>query len=118
MLGSNVALYELLAAGATGGHYIKTPSLEDLFASGSYSLGKNVFTVGGNIVSRFLADVRTGDDRYDAESKAGLTAKLITDTLGASILKGELSFGEPVLAPGIHLMSGMSGGDSKAIMGK
>jgi hypothetical protein len=106
LLGSNVALYEALLSKNTS-----VSSQNSLFGDGSFSLGRNVFEVGGNALSGFFTDGRTGDGRYDGNNTQDVF-KFLTDTLSSTFINGQLSFGEPVLAPGVHLMSGMTGGDT------
>ncbi|MCA9034378.1 MAG: DUF4347 domain-containing protein, partial [Planctomycetaceae bacterium] len=106
LLGSNVSIYEALLAQ-------KAPAISksSLFSDASFSLGKNVFSVGGNLLSTLFDDGRTGDGRFSGEGLADV-AKFVTDTLTNTLLSGELSFGEPTIAPGVHLMSGLTGGDT------
>ncbi|MCI0535951.1 MAG: hypothetical protein L0Z50_12065 [Verrucomicrobiales bacterium] len=107
LLGSNVSIYEAGLAKISG-----VSSVNDLFADASFSLGKNVFSVGGNLFGRAFEDVRTRDSRYDSDSNARDFAKFLFDTFLSTAINGSLSFGEPTVAPGFHLMSGMTGGDT------
>ena len=36
----------------------------------------------------------------------------LVDTFASTTINGQLSFGQPVFAPGIHVMSGLTGGDT------
>ena len=111
LLGSNVAIYESLLAKNSS-----ATSKNALFTDGSFSLGKNVFEVGGNLLSSLFGDDRTSDGRFGGSTGQDV-AKFITDMLTSSLLEGQLAFGEPVIAPGIHLMSGLTGGDTYKFSG-
>ena len=83
---------------------------------GSYSLGKNVFEVGGNLLAQELLGTSTGDKHDNGTAKQAAT-KFITDTITSTMINGNLSFGEPTIAPGLHVMSGMTGGDTYVFEG-
>ena len=108
LLGSNVSFVEAALAAAN----TTVTSPDKLFSDGSLSLGKNVFTVAGNSLAKLFGDERTGDGRYDGDSTALQDAtKLLTDTLVSTAIDGSFTIGEPTVALGLHLMSGMTGGD-------
>ncbi|MEI7702104.1 MAG: hypothetical protein WCK86_20070, partial [Planctomycetia bacterium] len=107
VLGSNVSYVDAPLAQ-------KLPSAPDLNDLGNafYALGKNKFSVGGNIYNGVFESLLTSS--RNSSTKA---SKFITDMIASSVLGGELSFGEPTIAPGVHLLSGLTGGDTYAFEG-
>ncbi len=105
ILGTNVDIYKSLLSSNSD-----ASSALDLIRKGGFTLGKNVISVGGNILSNLFEDGRDANGNL-TDSVKNFAKKFITDTLTGSLVDGELAIGEPTLAPGIHLLSGMTGGD-------